>query len=264
MRAHELIENVKRSSRRFHELVVSVKFDLGSMEVLHDLSELSRRDMVPPPFPICLFQVMIESDLHFFLTVQMGHKTEFHHFSKQSTDAFRWCESNLILEIDYADPDRIFRVFEKLTDDPLSQFPITTSRKAIDIDSIGDSELWNWVLGRMDWLARSFEVFSCTNVIYIDHAPPKFINSKRERKGKLPFFTYKTLHLNVPEDGVVSSGGRGTHSSPRMHLRRGHIRRLPDGRRIWVQACVVGSAQSGMVLKDYRIRAPHSATGEQK
>ena len=48
--------------------------------------------------------------------------------------------------------------------------------------------------------------------------------------------------------------GGGTHASPRVHLRRGHIRKIADGRTVWVQACVVGS-KHGMVLKDYKLRS---------
>ena len=38
-------------------------------------------------------------------------------------------------------------------------------------------------------------------------------------------------------------------NGPREHLRRGHVRRLPDGRKTWVQACVVGSRALGVVRK---------------
>jgi hypothetical protein len=38
-------------------------------------------------------------------------------------------------------------------------------------------------------------------------------------------------------------------SGPREHLRRGHIRRLPDGRKTWVVCCVVGSRALGVVKK---------------
>ena len=35
--------------------------------------------------------------------------------------------------------------------------------------------------------------------------------------------------------------------------RRGHIRRLQDGRRIWVQSCVVGSRENGVIHKSYAV-----------
>ena len=35
--------------------------------------------------------------------------------------------------------------------------------------------------------------------------------------------------------------GTGTHASPVPHLRRGHVRHLPDGRTAWVRDCLVGA-----------------------
>jgi len=50
------------------------------------------------------------------------------------------------------------------------------------------------------------------------------------------------------EEGM---GGKGTHASPRQHLRRGHIRRLRSGKAIWVRECVVNADKDEKVV--YRI-----------
>ncbi|MFJ1292535.1 hypothetical protein ACEPPZ_10675 [Paracoccus yeei] len=47
----------------------------------------------------------------------------------------------------------------------------------------------------------------------------------------------------------------GSHASPRWHLRRGHWRQLPDGRRIFVRQCEVGDPARGGVVKDYAVEA---------
>lgn len=47
----------------------------------------------------------------------------------------------------------------------------------------------------------------------------------------------------------------GSHASPRWHLRRGHWRQLPDGRRIFVRQCEVGDPAHGGVVKDYAVEA---------
>jgi len=47
----------------------------------------------------------------------------------------------------------------------------------------------------------------------------------------------------------------GSHASPRWHLRRGHWRQLPDGRRIFVRQCEVGDSARGGVVKDYAVEA---------
>lgn len=101
---------------------------------------------------------------------------------------------------------------------------------------------------------------SCSNSSYVDAEPPsKPLNEKRRRNGKTPFFTYKVLTISGAEDR--STGGRGgsAHGSPRVHLRRGHIRRLPD-KTIWVNSCVVGNKSKGMVTKDYALTHNERAT----
>lgn len=98
------------------------------------------------------------------------------------------------------------------------------------------------------------EILSCKNVATGTIEAPKALNKKRESKGKPPIFEYKVLMLDPQAEGSPSStGGKGSHASPRVHLRRGHIRRLLD-RNIWVNATVVGNKQAGMVTKDYAIK----------
>jgi hypothetical protein len=92
----------------------------------------------------------------------------------------------------------------------------------------------------------------CKNVRVEDFPPPPKLQAKRLRSGKLPLVTYKVLTLDA-EPKVVGAVGTGTNASPRTHLRRGHIRRLPNGN-IWVNATVV-KGSNGLVLKDYRVAA---------
>jgi len=44
-------------------------------------------------------------------------------------------------------------------------------------------------------LARFVMALNCTNTKRIEHAAPKFLNSKRVAKGRQPLFSYWTLHL---------------------------------------------------------------------
>lgn len=102
---------------------------------------------------------------------------------------------------------------------------------------------------------RIFAVMACSNVRTRDHKPDAALNKKRAKAGKVPLVSYKTLEIVVPNTRYEGGGsGGGTHASPRVHLRRGHIRKIADGRTVWVQACVVGS-KHGMVLKDYKLRS---------
>jgi hypothetical protein len=99
---------------------------------------------------------------------------------------------------------------------------------------------------------NAFYILGCANVRTVEHAPPAALNKKREKSGKFPILTHKTLVVVTDAPRYAKADQGGAHGSPRVHLRRGHIRRLDDVRRVWVQPCVVGS-KHGVVTKDYRV-----------
>ncbi|MBW5286751.1 hypothetical protein [Burkholderia gladioli] len=104
-------------------------------------------------------------------------------------------------------------------------------------------------------------VLNCTNVGTIDVHPKPALNARRLATRRQPFFTYKVLQL---APGKLTGGAKkgGSHSAPRAHLRRGHIRRL-EGRVTWVRPAVVNAgSERGVVAKDYRIGDRHSADKE--
>lgn len=107
----------------------------------------------------------------------------------------------------------------------------------------------------MDFL----EALSCSNVnaTTIQHANEK-ANAKRLKNGKLPLLEIKTLTIDVSPSKAGSSLTefarlRHDRNSPRQHLRRGHIRRYANGHRVWVNSCIVGAAEQGVVLKNYAL-----------
>lgn len=100
-------------------------------------------------------------------------------------------------------------------------------------------------------------VLNCANVETGDLAPGKGANAKRVASGKSPFFTYKVLQLAAAK---VAAGekGSGSHSAPRTHLRRGHIRRL-ENKVTWVRPAIVNAGSDrGTVAKDYRVAGRES------
>lgn len=102
------------------------------------------------------------------------------------------------------------------------------------------------------------EALSCNNVAseIVERIDPA-LNARRRRQGKLPL--YEVHRLVVKVGGVAHAIGApvADRNGPREHLRRGHVRRLPDGRRTWVQCCVVGSRALGVIRKTYAVeRAP--------
>lgn len=90
---------------------------------------------------------------------------------------------------------------------------------------------------------------SCSNVIVERGPAPK---QGAKLKNSLPFDTYHTLVLRPPKNASESTGF-GTGRSPREHLRRGHIRRLESGTKVWVNATVVNAGAPGKVVKDYKL-----------
>jgi hypothetical protein len=102
-------------------------------------------------------------------------------------------------------------------------------------------------------LIQACSVINCANVTTVDVPPSPALNKKRQAKGNQPFFSYKVLQLN--QDRHAPSGREwagGHHESPRMHLRRGHPRRL-ESKTVWVRASLVGT-KYGFAAKDYELR----------
>jgi hypothetical protein len=81
---------------------------------------------------------------------------------------------------------------------------------------------------------------------------PHLLNEARERRGKLPFYSFHTLRLRraVRYVGAEFAGERAKNS-PRLHLRRGHWRHFPTFK-TWVRWTVVGDPSRGFVDKAYR------------
>lgn len=105
-------------------------------------------------------------------------------------------------------------------------------------------------------LIRGLTVLNCSNVHCIDNPPPAQLNKKRLKNGRLPIYSFKTLHIRTSKTGGRTESladGSYDRNGPRLHLRRGHIRKLPSGVRTWVQSCMVGSANDGMAFKEYTV-----------
>lgn len=82
-------------------------------------------------------------------------------------------------------------------------------------------------------------------------APAK-LNKQRAKKGRPPIFEYRIVEIPAWAKAKAEGLG-GTHASPRLHWRRGHERRLGEGRKTFVHACLVGVAENGFIHKDYAV-----------
>lgn len=80
-----------------------------------------------------------------------------------------------------------------------------------------------------------------------------FISQKRIAKGKPPLYDWTTVVLD-PIKPIKSEYKGGTHASPRHHERRGHFRRTPSGKQVWVRNHKVGNPANGTVFHDYMVK----------
>lgn len=81
-----------------------------------------------------------------------------------------------------------------------------------------------------------------------------FTNRRKIAQGKTPTYDWTTVVIE-PKASRVSDRLGGTHASPRLHDRRGHLRRLRSGKNVWVRPCKVGRAELGAVFHDYEVRS---------
>lgn len=78
-----------------------------------------------------------------------------------------------------------------------------------------------------------------------------FTNRRKIAEGKTPTFDWVTVKVEPAKPKADYQGG--THASPRLHDRRGHLRKLPSGKTCWVKPCKVGDASKGVVFHDYKV-----------
>ncbi len=75
-----------------------------------------------------------------------------------------------------------------------------------------------------------------------------------KRKRELLQFEYRVLTIKGRK--TYDDKGDGSHRSPRLHLRRGHIRKFPSGKKTWISSCAVGTGKRGVIQKDYSVEVP--------
>ena len=79
-----------------------------------------------------------------------------------------------------------------------------------------------------------------------------FLNKKRIKKGKRPFFEWTTVAV---KPRIASEPQGGTHASPKPHMRRGHIRRLKSGKIITIKSMLINKHKmpdEGFIFHDYK------------
>lgn len=160
-------------------------------------------------------------------------------------------EGTMPIKAEYAIPKNappiVGKVFPVLIDSLKEAYKILDATTAIQ-------SLMHDLSSEVSVVLELCEALSCSNVSHepIEKINPN-VNARRIRDGKVPFYETRCLVINAPGLESTKSDCGGTHSGPRQHLRRGHIRRLPD-KNIWINSCVVAANNPAKIEKNYAIR----------
>lgn len=79
------------------------------------------------------------------------------------------------------------------------------------------------------------------------------LNKARVKKGRFPIPERHIVRIDPRVLGAGGGSGDGHHKSPRAHYRRGHIRRLDNGRTTWVKACIVAGSVQDANVPTYKV-----------
>lgn len=217
-----------------------VMFDGGDVDDLPPFSPaLCKREFIKLPFP----KIMIE--MSGYDTIEQTTRCIMWALCEQHGDSieiefFLLFDKNTIVLTGHGSWLFFYHDKDIIVEFTLADFPgMTKLTKSVRI-----------MTGRV---IQFLSALNCSNTFLQNNSPSEKIQKKRVRNGKLPFFEYKTLHIKINDVKNKNSSGVGTHASPRVHLRRGYIRKLPSGETTWVQACVVGDRSKGFIQKDYKI-----------
>ncbi len=123
----------------------------------------------------------------------------------------------------------------------------------VNTRAIVDAEVPIYVEALAAVLGRSLALLSLSCPMQpriLDHA-----HRTKAARGSKEGWSYRLADIDPSLVSAAAARLVGTHASPRWHIRRGHFRQLPDGRRIFVRECEVGDIARGGVIKDYRVAA---------
>ena len=226
----------------------AVKFDLGKVEEFDQIDKEFRnidknyKIKIPKlPFEKTYFEIIFYDKKHYAAIFYLSEgKVCGYTFCQGSTQRLHPSNNDLFL----------VPTHQAFIENELGEISITKD------ECIVPEEQALFSFAALILIIESIHIINCSNVITKDHKAGKLVNQKRKAKDKPPVYTYKTLHLDTSEQEPAKGHGGGTHASPRVHIRRGHIRRLTNGKTIWVQPCVVGKYTQGVVEKDYSLSDP--------
>jgi hypothetical protein len=95
-------------------------------------------------------------------------------------------------------------------------------------------------------------VLSSRGARAVRHEPPAKVAARRVKEGRSPWVSYHMIRLPREAPASKSEDESGaSRTSPRLHWRRGHPRRLASGRIVPIPPILVGASELGEVISSY-------------
>ena len=112
---------------------------------------------------------------------------------------------------------------------------------------------------------------SCKNITPFTIEPPPKVNKKRNKKGKVPLYSYHVLTIKSPQlYQNRKSDNRNSLLHNRLHFQRGHFKEYLSKNplfgkfigRYWWQPHLRGKNLNGFIDKDYRVKTEVAAMND--
>lgn len=130
-------------------------------------------------------------------------------------------------------------------------------------DAISERESMQLALASLvAWTALA--MMNCHNIDTVEHVAPEPFQRSRERKGKRPLVSYRTIQVNVDKTpgNIAAPSLLGDGTDARLHGKRGHMKDYRKGnglfgkyKGLWYWGpTLAGSADAGVVVADYQLK----------
>jgi len=213
----------------------SMCFDLGNYDFISDFivnDKLSISNSIELPNDKILCKFDVNSDAHYVLMVRIHETICFFLFNESDSGI------GISMAMSRWNKDDCFNHDYLLKYHHEQQAELSEAGLKSNLSSIAIA-------------LKYIEIINCSNIELVNNIPSKLKQDRAKKKGK-KLFEYKTLHIKQNTKRNINKS-EGKHTSPRVHLRRGHIRKCHSGITTWVQPCVVGDKEKGMIHKDYKL-----------
>lgn len=295
MLIYDLLDFTKNYKTEYKEIVNSIKFDLGCVSMVASMKELSKNEFYELPFETCLFEMTDDDpegsvDKFYILAADKNDSISAKCFIKHKSGKFSFPDYELFIDKKTKESFHISisnQCFIDFIEGVISEYkayccsPLYVVNK-YRVGMLKDLEMqirakeinlleteFDFLRAQSDllkierrlaytaitMLLKTVEIFSCSNVHLQRNDVADLARRKISNSGNLPQFSYHTIHIKLNKESTERGGCANKHASPRLHLRRGHIRRLQSGVKVWVSSCLVGDKNKGLVTSDYKVAA---------